>query len=222
MYASSFLLASILCAALGSAFTNPIRNPGADPAIVVASGTYYLTTTGATKIAITRSSTIGGLLNGETKTVWTDTDPRRNADMWAPEMHQIDGIWYMFYSANGINGKRCHVLKGCDAVGPYDCEYTYLADLTPPAGFQGGPNKDETESIDGSYLEIGSRRYHLVSALDPDGISAIQITELNTADWTTSGWNIIAQADQPWERDQVALVEGPHVSVAYPNKKIEY
>ena len=73
-------------------FTNPIRNPGADPHIVTSKGTYYLTTTQTSFISVTRSVTLAGLANGETKIVWTDTNPSRNQNIWAPEMHYIDGM----------------------------------------------------------------------------------------------------------------------------------
>jgi hypothetical protein len=85
-------------------------------------------------------------MNGETKTIWTDSDPTKNASMWAPEIHQIDNIWYMFYSS--CNSKlaccdscRTRVLKGCVGTNPYDCTYSYLAELTPPTGFQGGQRR---------------------------------------------------------------------------------
>ncbi len=73
-------------------FQSPIRNPGADPHMVTTGGYYYLTNTQGSFISVTRSKTIGGLLDGDTKTVWTDSDASRNANFWAPEMHLIDGM----------------------------------------------------------------------------------------------------------------------------------
>lgn len=77
-------------------FKSPIRSPGADPHMVTTGGYYYLTNTEGSHISVTRSKTVGGLLGGETKTVWTDTDPNRNANFWAPEMHHIDGMLVIF------------------------------------------------------------------------------------------------------------------------------
>ena len=42
---------------------------------------------------MTRSANVGGLQDGETRTVWTDTDESRNKNIWAPEMHLIDGVF---------------------------------------------------------------------------------------------------------------------------------
>ncbi|KAE8448231.1 hypothetical protein EG329_009661 [Mollisiaceae sp. DMI_Dod_QoI] len=210
-----------LCVSLSHAFENPIRKPGADPSMVTVNGTYYMTTTGGDHIAITKSQTLGGLLKGETRTVWTDTNPTRNTDMWAPEMHQIDNTWYMFYSSGGTStntSNRCRVLKGCSGPNPYDCNYIYLAELTPPVGKQAGPNKDDPHAIDGTYLVIGKKRYSVVSANDENSEQSISITELDTEKWTVSGWHIISEPNQPWERnttnsassDVVAVNEGPH------------
>ena len=86
-----FILAFVLLVH-SQTFTNPIRNPGPDPHIVMSGGTYYLTNTQASFISITRSTSLGGLANGDTKIVWTDTDFDRNQNIWAPEMHYIDGM----------------------------------------------------------------------------------------------------------------------------------
>lgn len=207
------------------AFHNPVRAPGADPSVVTVRNVYYMTVTYGDKIAITRSSTLEGLQTGETRTVWTDDDATRNIDMWAPEMHRIDGRWYKFYSSGGANtSDRYRVLRGCTAAAPFDCLYSYLADLTPPTGKQAGPNKTDPQNIDGTYLKIpGWGRYHVVSAVDDVPLKqAIQITKLNTRDGTVSGCNVISRPIEPWERNSTgssehnaifAVNEGPHVSI---------
>lgn len=77
--------------AYSQTFSNPIRNPGADPHIVTTGGYYYLTNTQGGFISVTRATTIAGLNDGETKTVFQDSDSSRNQNVWAPEMHFIDG-----------------------------------------------------------------------------------------------------------------------------------
>ncbi|PVH82770.1 glycoside hydrolase family 43 protein [Cadophora sp. DSE1049] len=218
MQITNFLTSLTLLITLTNAFTNPIKSAAADPSIITHNATYYQTATGTTQITITRSRTLAGLQKGQTKQVWTDSTPTRNRDMWAPEIHLIDSTWYIFYSASGdANGrsKRSHVLrgKGCDVEsgdGPDDCEYEWLAELTPPVGRQAGVDGRDPESIDGTYLVIEGERYHVVSAKDERGEAAIQISSLDTGSWTVEGWSVIARADRGWERDEVALVEGPH------------
>lgn len=186
--------------ARGGFFENPVRSSAPDPSLVYVDGGYYLTYTSDTHIEMTRSTTLGGLSSGETRTFWTDTNSTRSAHMWAPEIHQIQGMWYVFYSSCRANAStatcQTRVLQGCDGPNPYDCDYDWLADLVPPTGRQGGRFKNETFSIDGTYLEIAGQHYHVVSALDSGGIQAIQITKLDTTAWTVAGWNIISRPDQ--------------------------
>lgn len=208
MFAVHFLY--VLCVALGITlaqndtnagfFQNPVRASAPDPSLVYVDGGYFLTYTSDTHIEMTRSSTLAGLYTGETKTFWTDTNSTRSAHMWAPEIHQINNMWHVFYSSCEANASistcQTRILQGCDGPNPYDCDYDWLADLVPPTGRQGGRFKNETFAIDGTYLKISDRAYHVVSALDSGGIQAIQITELDTTAWTVSGWNIISRADQ--------------------------
>ncbi|MAD85703.1 MAG: hypothetical protein CL912_22295 [Deltaproteobacteria bacterium] len=207
------------------AFTNPIKSPAADPSIIVHKKNYYLTATGTTQITVTRSRTLTGLQNGTTTQVWADDTPTRDRDIWAPEIHLIDSTWYILYSASGsANGrsKRSHVLKGtgCDPEtgggngegdGPDRCVYEWLAELTPEEGKQAGSDGRDPESIDGTYLVVEGERYHVVSAKDSDGEAALQISRLDTESWKVEGWTVIARANRKWERDEVPLLEGPHV-----------
>lgn len=179
-------------------------------------------------IEITRSMTLGGLLNGETKTIWTDKNTTRNANMWAPGIHRIDNVWHMFYSSCDSSlpcCDSCHtrVLRGCNKATPFDCTYTHLADLVPPTGSQGGPKSDFAFSIDGTYLEIpGKGRYHVLSIINKDELQSIAITKLDTTKWTVDGWHVISVPDQPWEKNTTnsnpnsitAVNEAPHVSLS--------
>lgn len=183
-------------------YQNPVRLRAPDPSIVWADGAYSMVYTSDKYIQMTRASTLDGLLNGESKVFWNDTTEERARHLWAPEIHQIDKMWYVFYSACDIRVPCCEtcktrVLKGCDGPNPFDCNYSYLSTLVPEPGKQGGRFKNESFSIDGTYLEIrGKGRYHVVSARDPGGVQAIQITELDTNSWTVKEWHIISSPDQ--------------------------
>lgn len=108
-------LSSLVSAA---SFSNPLKQKdGSDPHIAWSGGYYYMMTTTWTNLSITRAKTLGGLKTGETKVVWTDSNPDRCCNMWAPELHYIDGAWYIYYTAgrNGVDNldlQRPYVLKG--------------------------------------------------------------------------------------------------------------
>ena len=110
-----FMLSSL--SGLCSAYTNPIRPDwGADPTIAHADdGYYYLLSTQDVNVQITRSTSIEGLKNGETKVVYVSNDPSHCCNNWAPEMHRLGDRWYIYFtSGNGANldGQRSHVLRG--------------------------------------------------------------------------------------------------------------
>lgn len=159
------------------------------------------------------------------RTIYTETNTTRNANLWAPELHQIDNVWYMFYSSCDSSQPCCdtcntRVLKGCDAPGPYDCSFEHHADLVPPEGKRGGVDGNFAFSIDGTYLEIpGKGRYHVLSIDNEDRLQSLAITNLDTNDWTVDQWHVISFPDQPWERNDTGspgltkpVNEAPHVS----------
>lgn len=145
--------------------------------------------------------------------------------MWAPELHQIDSVWYMFYSSCDASLPCCdscntRVLRGCEAPGPFDCVFQHHADLIPPEGLRGGPDGNFAFSIDGTFLEIPSvGRYHVLSIDNKDRLQSLAITKLDTDTWTVEGWNVISIPDQPWEQNSTnsapggekPVNEAPHV-----------
>ena len=73
---------------------------GADPSMLFLGGEngspgyYYLLTTGHNgQIDMARATTLAGLKNGLTKKVWSDATPSRCCDLWAPEIHYLDGSY---------------------------------------------------------------------------------------------------------------------------------
>lgn len=122
-FPSHIVCASAVLAGLAAAasFTNPLKNPnGSDPFIVYDGGYYYLTTTTWTDIQVTRAKTLNGLKTGEKKTVWKDSNSDRCCQVWAPEIHKLDGVWYIYYSAGKSNGnldyQRSFVIKGKSSI----------------------------------------------------------------------------------------------------------
>jgi len=111
-----FTLVYLLDAGRAANFTNPLRaRDGSDPFIVWDKGHYYLLATTWNDVRITRATTLEGLKRGEERVVWRDTNASRCCNVWAPELHQVDGTWYVYYSAGNrqnLDGQRSHVLRG--------------------------------------------------------------------------------------------------------------
>ncbi|KAF1851269.1 glycoside hydrolase family 43 protein [Cucurbitaria berberidis CBS 394.84] len=187
-------LSSLVSAAT---FTNPLRaKDGADPHISYSGGYYYLMTTTWSDLRITRAKTLGGLKTGETKTVWKDTTASRCCNVWAPELHFLDGAWYIYYSAGqsaNLDLQRPHVLKG--GANPFDA-YTYHAQLT------------NTWGIDGSIVRFSKWGNHFVWSCITNNVQALCIAPL-TAPGKIGATKILSQPTQSWEKNEKPVMEGP-------------
>ncbi|MEU2598140.1 family 43 glycosylhydrolase [Streptomyces hirsutus] len=99
------LLAALLLAlslgqssAQAASFGNPVKaQKGADPWIVRHGGDYYLISTSWTDvITIRRSATLAGLNTAPSVQVWQGDAASRCCNIWAPELHYLNGRWYLY------------------------------------------------------------------------------------------------------------------------------
>lgn len=116
--------------AQAAVFRNPL-NPSADPFLTYHAGSYFLMTTQGDALRMWTAPSLAELAVAPPTTIWQDTDPTRNRDIWAPSFYRFDGRWYVYYTADdGIDDHhRLHVLEsaGDDPLGPYH----YKAKLEP-------------------------------------------------------------------------------------------
>lgn len=112
-------LFALITLGLGAnAFTNPIRAPGgADPQVTYTDGWFYFIATEWTHLAVSRARSIDGLKTAESKVIYTDSNPSRCCNVWAPELHYLNGRWYIYYTAGedgseNLGPQRSHVVVG--------------------------------------------------------------------------------------------------------------
>jgi GH43 family beta-xylosidase len=89
-------------------FHNPIVLQRADPWVYLhTDGCYYFTASVPEydRIELRRSRTIQGLGSAEPVTIWSKyaVGPM-SANIWAPEIHYIDGKWYIYFAAARVDG----------------------------------------------------------------------------------------------------------------------
>lgn len=122
-------LLSCLTFSNAATYSNPIRAvDGSDPFIVYTGGYYYLLTTTWTDVEISRATTLNGLKTSTKKVVYSTTTASRCCNVWSPEVHYFDGVWYIYYTAGettDLNGQQIHVL-----VGSF-CHLSFLPTSTP-------------------------------------------------------------------------------------------
>ncbi|MBM7570378.1 family 43 glycosylhydrolase [Aquibacillus albus] len=188
-------------------FENPIIGEGADPWIVRHSdGYYYYTQTTGNNITIWKSKTITGLKSAESKVVWTPEEGAPNSEhIWAPELHFIDGKWYVYFAASaGDMGKqRMYVLESesSDPFGNYSYpKGTDYGKLTTPS---------DKWAIDGSILKYNGNYYFAWSGWEGDTNvrQDIYIAPMSNP-WTISGDRVeLSRPEYDWEK-----VGFPHVN----------
>jgi hypothetical protein len=117
---SQVLAVSHTLEAASETFTNPLRKKdGSDPFIVYNDGYYYLMTTTWKDVQLTRARTLNGLKDGERRTVYKDGNKNRCCNVWAPEIHDIDGTWHIYFTAGqdkDLGFQRIHVIKGTQPI----------------------------------------------------------------------------------------------------------
>lgn len=87
-------------------FTNPVFK-GQDPWVTLVGGTYYYSGShcGIADICVKSSRTLTGLASAPWVGIWNRgraTDPN-GSDIWKPQIHYIDGHWYVYYAADDGN-----------------------------------------------------------------------------------------------------------------------
>ncbi|KAF2090463.1 glycoside hydrolase family 43 protein [Saccharata proteae CBS 121410] len=208
------ILVLLLPLALSATYSNPLKNPnGSDPHMVYTGGYYYLMTTTWTDLEITRATTLEGLKTGDTKVVWTDTTASRCCNVWAPEMHYLEDVWYIYYTAGestDLDGQRAHVLQG--GATPWD-SYTYLAQLTT------------TWAIDGTILRTTSANYFVFSCISTESLQSLCIAPL-TSPGVIGDISVISEPTEDWETVESPVNEGPaamyHGGVTYMTYSASY
>lgn len=104
-------------------FTNPIAD-GADPWVFKKDGMYYYCGSGDGGIYVSKSEKLTA--PGERKMVWKPEEGNWNStNIWAPELHFIEGKWYIYYTAGAAGPPFIHQRSGVlesetdDPFGPY-------------------------------------------------------------------------------------------------------
>jgi GH43 family beta-xylosidase len=84
-------------------YRNPVILQRADPWVMRHSdGWYYFTASVPEydRIELRRSKTIAGLRDAQPKVIWRKHERgEMGAHIWAPEIHHIDGKWYIYFAA---------------------------------------------------------------------------------------------------------------------------
>ncbi|MCD8270233.1 MAG: glycoside hydrolase family 43 protein [Parabacteroides sp.] len=178
-------------------FRNPLLSSGPDPWALWHDSCYYYVNTSQDCIVLKRTKDITDLRNAESKTVWRPDQPSYAKDVWAPEIHFLNGKWYLLFAADDGNT---------------DNHQLYCAENTSADPFKGefkmkgrvSTDKDNNWAIDGTYLEHNGKLYMFWSGWKTRRVSTetqcIWIAEMENP-WTLKSERIkISEPELEWER----------------------
>jgi GH43 family beta-xylosidase len=191
-------------------YRNPIIEQRADPWVYKhTDGYYYFTGSVAEydRIEIRRSKTIHGLRDADPVTIWFKHE---NGDMsshiWAPEIHFIDGNWYVYFAAGRIDAPFDHRMYVIENVMSNPLEGHWI---------EKGQIKTEWESfsLDATTFEHNSKRYYVWAQKDPniEGNSNLYIAEMETP-WKIKFPQVrLSKPEYFWEKIGFQVNEGAAV-----------
>lgn len=189
----------------------PLIPRRADPHVFRdADGTYYFTATVPEydRIELRAAPTLASLANAPAKTIWRKhASGVMGAHIWAPEIHRIDGKWYVYFSAGRAEAKwriRLWVLENASAD-PLQGEWIEKGRIRTHL---------DSFALDGTTFEHAGVRYFAWAQKDPAirGNSNLYLSAMENP-WTLRGRPVLlASPDLPWERrGRLAVVEAPAV-----------
>ncbi len=196
-------------------FRNPIAR-GADPWVIQHGGYYYwCLSEGDRGVAVHRSRSLTTL--GDKFIVWEA--PGRgpySAQVWAPELHRLDGRWYIYVAAsNGHN--ETHRMIALESPGDDPTQrFAFKAEFY--TGDDPSMQRRNRWAIDGTVLAHAGQRYFLWSGWADERDEQCLYLAPMANPWTLAAKRVrlCANDDFAWERvgespSERGLNEGPQV-----------
>jgi GH43 family beta-xylosidase len=223
-----FLFAAALCAGLGvrgetasavdstpsrKSFKNPLLPVGPDPWVEYRDGFYYYMNTTVTNLTVWKTRSMADLDSAAKKIVWAPpASGPYSHDIWAPEIHFLQGKWYIYFAADAGNNHthRIWVLENSNSD-PLQGEWQMKGKITDPS---------DKWAIDASVFEDQGKLYMIWSGWEGDenGTQSIYIARLSNP-WTVeSARTRISIPQYPWEKvgdvdPKILPGNPPHIDV---------
>jgi GH43 family beta-xylosidase len=177
----------------------------ADPWVIYHDGYYYYCRViDDWQIAVNKAKKLKDI-GKKNNIVWQVPSGKPHVEeVWAPELHRLDGKWYIYFAWGNYKDHRMYVLESetDDPSGSYSLK----GQITDPTN---------QWAIDGTVMEIdANNRYFIWSGweTEEDIQQNLYIAKMSNP-WTISGQRVcISEPEYGWERQGKPLVnEGPTI-----------
>lgn len=178
-------------------------------------GPYYFTASVPEydKIILRRSDSLEGLKNAEEAVLWRKHESgAQSIHVWAPEIHYLDGNWYIYYAAGDKDDVweiRPYVLR-CTGQDP-------MKDPWEEMGMMQAAEDDKFSfhdfSLDATIFENKGEKYYIWAEKTGVGkkISNLYIARMENPVRLATAQVLLTTPDYDWERVDFWVNEGPAV-----------
>jgi GH43 family beta-xylosidase len=162
--------------------------------------TYYYMHSMQDSLVFWQTNDITDLKNSPHKTIWIPDNLKNSKHLWAPEIHNINGNWYVYYAADDGNtdNHQLYVLEN-SSKDPFEGEFVMKGRISTDA--------ENNWAIDGSMFEHKGDLYMVWSGWQTRRIDTetqcIYIARMANP-WTLSSERVlISKPEHDWERKYI-------------------
>lgn len=181
-------------------YVNPIRDSGSEPWATYVNGTYYYTEGYGDQIVVWQTDDITDLKHARSQAVWFPKESESGFHLWAPEIHRIDGKWYIYFTADDGNTDNHHlyVIEN-SAEDPFDGKFVMKGKIQTDPEDNWGIHASVFTCSNEWYLIWSGWQFRRVDTEH----QCIYIAKLENP-WTISSPRVmISQPDREWERQWI-------------------
>ena len=176
---------------------------GSDPWFYEHNGEYHYCYSIGEGVAIRHAQHPFDLPEGEETIAWrAPRDTMYSWAYWAPELHYIDGMWYLYVAASDTESAhhRMFVLQSDNPRGTFEM-VGKIADST------------DKWAIDGTVLPVGGALYFVWSGWegDEDGKQSLYIARMSDPCHIEGERRLLSEPTLLWEKHGMPVNEGPQV-----------
>ncbi|XOV91059.1 MAG: family 43 glycosylhydrolase [Bacteroidota bacterium] len=210
-----WLIGALLCIdnpviAQSISINNPLAEQRADPWVYKADdGTFYFIATVPEydRIILRKSKTINGIKEADEKVIWMKHEKGvMSHHIWAPELHYIDGKWYIYFAASeaeDIWKIRMWALSN-GSNDPIQGTWKEEGQIK---------TQSESFSLDATSFEHKGKRYLIWAqdVLENENGTGLVISEMKDPTTLTGPEVVLTKPEFSWERQKYLVNEGPAV-----------
>lgn len=196
-----------------SQWPNPLIEQRADPFILRHEDHYYFIASVPEydRLEIRRADTLAGLAQARATVIWHKHASGAASELiWAPELHRIEGKWYVYFAAahtknlrDNMFQHRMYVLE-CPDADPLQGVWTEKGQIV---------TQFDTFSLDATTFRHQGKQWYLWAQKAPDipGNSNLYLSEMATP-WQLKGMPVmLSKPEFDWECRGFLVNEGPAV-----------